>query len=36
MTVTTTDDLRTNRIGAWRLQSYEARSTDGSDLTTTA
>jgi hypothetical protein len=25
MTATTADDLRTNRIGACRLQSYEAR-----------
>jgi hypothetical protein len=32
MTSTTADDLRTNRIGAWRLQSYEARSIDGSDV----
>jgi hypothetical protein len=30
MTTTTTDDLRTNLVGAWTLQSYEARSIDGS------
>jgi hypothetical protein len=29
MTATTADDLRTNLIGAWTLQSYEARSIDG-------
>jgi hypothetical protein len=33
MTATTTDDLRTNLIGAWTLQSYEARSIDGSNET---
>jgi hypothetical protein len=33
MTITTTDDLRTNLIGAWTLQSYEARSIDGSTVT---
>jgi Lipocalin-like domain len=33
MTATTTDDLRTNLIGAWTLQSYEARSIDGSNVT---
>ena len=33
MTATTADDLRTNLTGAWVLQSYEARSTDGSDVT---
>ena len=32
MTATTADDLRTNLIGAWTLQSYEARSIDGSEL----
>jgi hypothetical protein len=32
MTSTTADDLRTNLIGAWALQSYEARSVDGSDV----
>jgi hypothetical protein len=32
MTVTSADDLRTNLIGAWVLQSYEARSVDGSDV----
>ncbi|SRR5690242_19539333 len=31
MTATTADDLRTNLIGAWTLQSYEARSIDGSN-----
>jgi len=33
MTTTTADDLRTNLIGAWALQSYEARSIDGSNVT---
>jgi hypothetical protein len=33
MTATTADDLRTNLIGAWVLQSYEALSVDGSDVT---
>ena len=33
MTTTTTNDLRTNLIGAWTLQSYEARSIDGSSVT---
>jgi hypothetical protein len=33
MTATTADDLRTNLIGAWVLQSYEARSIDGSEVT---
>ena len=33
MTATTADDLRTNLIGAWTLQSYEARSTDGTNVT---
>ena len=32
MTATTADDLRTNLIGAWVLQSYEARGVDGSDV----
>jgi Lipocalin-like domain len=32
MTATTADDLRTNLIGAWVLQSYEAHSVDGSDV----
>jgi hypothetical protein len=32
MTAPTADDVRSNRIGAWRLQSYEARSIDGSDV----
>jgi len=32
MTTTTTDDLRTNLIGGWTLQSYEARSIDGSSV----
>ena len=32
MTATTADDLRTNLIGAWTLQSYEARSIVGSDV----
>jgi hypothetical protein len=32
MTATTADDLRTNLIGAWVLQSYEARSIDGSEV----
>ena len=30
---TTADGLRTNLIGAWTLQSYEARSIDGSNVT---
>ena len=33
MTATTADDLRTNLMGAWTLQSYEARSIDASDVT---
>ena len=33
MTSTTADDLRTNVIGAWILQSYESRSIDGSNVT---
>src|ERR1700741_2466911 len=33
MTTNTTDDLRTNLIGAWTLQSYEAHSIDGSTVT---
>jgi hypothetical protein len=33
LTVTAADDLRTNLIGAWVLQSYEARSIDGSTMT---
>jgi hypothetical protein len=33
MTTTTTDDLRTNLIGAWTLQSYEAHSINGSNVT---
>jgi hypothetical protein len=33
MTTTTTDDLRTNLIGAWTLQSYESSSIDGSNVT---
>ena len=33
MTTTTTDDLRTNLIGAWTLQSYEAHSIDESTVT---
>ena len=32
MTTTTTADLRTNLVGAWTLQSYEARSIDGSTV----
>ena len=32
MTSTTVDDLRTNLIGAWTLQSYEAHNIDGSEL----
>jgi hypothetical protein len=32
MTVTSADDLHANLIGAWVLQSYEARSVDGSDV----
>ena len=32
MTATATNDLRTNLIGAWALQSYAARSIDGSEL----
>jgi hypothetical protein len=33
MTTTTTDDLRTNLIGAWTLQSYESSNIDGSNVT---
>ena len=33
MTTTTTNDLRTNLVGAWTLQSYEARSIDVSTVT---
>jgi hypothetical protein len=33
MTSTAADDLRTNVIGAWKLQSYESRSIDGSNVT---
>ena len=33
MTTTTTNDLRTNLIGTWTLQSYEAHSIDGSTVT---
>jgi Lipocalin-like domain len=33
MTTATANDLRTNLIGAWELQSYEARSIDGSAVT---
>ena len=33
MTTATTDDLRTNLIGAWTLQSYEAHSIDGPNVT---
>ena len=33
MTTTTADDLRTNLIGAWTLQSYESSSIDGSNVT---
>ena len=33
MTTTTSDDLRTNLIGAWTLHSYEAHSIDGSTVT---
>jgi hypothetical protein len=32
MTATTADDLRTNLIGAWILQTYEACSIDGADV----
>jgi hypothetical protein len=32
MTATAADDLRTNLIGAWTLQSYEAHSIDGSNV----
>ena len=32
MTSTTVDDLRTNLIGAWTLQSYEALNIDKSEL----
>jgi Lipocalin-like domain len=31
MTATAADELRTNLIGAWTLQSYESTSVDGSD-----
>ena len=31
MTSTMADDLRTNLIGAWTLQTYEAHNIDGSD-----
>ena len=33
MTTTTADDLRTNLIRAWKLQTYETRSIDGSNVT---
>jgi hypothetical protein len=33
MTATTADELRTNLIGAWTLQSYESSSIDGSNVT---
>jgi len=33
MTSTAADDLRTSVIGAWKLQSYEGRSIDGSNVT---
>jgi hypothetical protein len=33
MTATRTDDLRTNLIRAWTLQSCGARSIDGSNVT---
>jgi hypothetical protein len=32
MSVITADDLRTGLVGAWRLESYEAHSVDGSDV----
>ena len=32
MTTTAADDLRTNLIGAWTLQSYESSSIDGSTV----
>jgi hypothetical protein len=32
MTSTTADDLRTNLIGAWTLQSYVAHNIDGSEV----
>jgi Lipocalin-like domain len=32
MTATAADDLRAQLIGAWRLESYESRSVDGSDV----
>ncbi|WAC90393.1 lipocalin-like domain-containing protein [Mycobacterium sp. Aquia_213] len=31
-TITTADELRTNLIGAWTLQSYESSALDGSDV----
>jgi hypothetical protein len=34
MTATTADDLRTNLTGAWKLQSYEDRSIDRSNVPT--
>jgi hypothetical protein len=33
MTATTADDLRTNLIGAWALQSYERSNINGSNVT---
>jgi hypothetical protein len=33
MTATTADDLRTNLIGAWALQSYESSNINGSSVT---
>jgi Lipocalin-like domain len=33
MTATTADDLRTNLIGAWALQSYESSNINGSNVT---
>ncbi|WAJ46518.1 lipocalin-like domain-containing protein [Mycobacterium sp. Aquia_216] len=33
MTSTTVNELRTNLIGAWTLQSYESTALDGSDVT---
>jgi hypothetical protein len=32
MTVTTADELRTNLIGAWTLESYVSTNADGSDV----
>jgi hypothetical protein len=32
MTTTAADDLRAHLIGAWRLESYESRSVDGSNV----